>query len=297
MHKEILLKALAVRNGAVVSFSPVLTQCLGCNTAAILLGSEEQARAALFYLVKYMNKDSVPLGNSLPVIRQALLHVNRYPSRAADADTDSRTGKYFLERIVNGFTGLAEISDTQSAACLLGMKSYVSTESHWFMYIKGAEAYQHELQLQKEGVRDPQQAWEVDSDFEAEHDGEADQNEADILGVLDQLNTGEHFQEMLGQDSSRGRNRFGTAQIFKVNGEPVAVPQHVHYRFRGNELARLNFYEWCGIVNVQPADLSDSGELSSRTNAVEWVAAGTSGIPRTCAVRRMELFCLQRGIH
>ena len=117
VHKEILVKALAVRNGAVVSFSPVLTQCLGCNTAAILLGSEEQARAALFYLVKYMNKDSVPLGNSLPVIRQVLLHVNRYPSRAADADTDSRTGKYFLERIVNGFTGLAEISDTQSAAC------------------------------------------------------------------------------------------------------------------------------------------------------------------------------------
>ena len=62
LHKGILLKALAVRNGAVVSFSPVLTQCLGCNTAAILLGSEEQAKAALFYLVKYMNKDSVPLG-------------------------------------------------------------------------------------------------------------------------------------------------------------------------------------------------------------------------------------------
>ena len=56
------------------AFNNTLTQCLG-YTAAYLLGSEEQARAALFYLVKYMNKDSVPLGNSLPVIRQALLHI------------------------------------------------------------------------------------------------------------------------------------------------------------------------------------------------------------------------------
>ena len=143
------------------------------------------------------------------------------------------------------------------------MKSYTSTESHWFMYIKGAEAYQHEMQPQRDGVRDPQQAWEDDSDFENELDGEADGIETDVLEDLDQFDTGGHFEEL---DNSKGRHNFGTAQIFKVNGLPVAVSQHVHYRFRGNELAKLNFYEWCAIVSIQPADLGNSGELNSQTH-------------------------------
>ncbi len=94
-NKTLLMQALAVRNGALVEFSPALTEYLGCNTAAYLLGSEEQARSALFYLVKYMTKDSVALGTSLPVIRQAMKHVNTHESHAADAGSDSRTNNSF----------------------------------------------------------------------------------------------------------------------------------------------------------------------------------------------------------
>jgi hypothetical protein len=159
-----------VRNGAVVEFSPSLTECLGCNTAAYLLGSEEQARAtALFYLVKYMVKDSVSLGNSLPVIREAMKHVNRYESNAGDAGSDSRTSKFFMQRIVNGFTGLAEISDTQCAACLLGMRSMVSTDGHWFAFIKAAAAFQQETHtalVANGSDLNSNTAWGDDSDFE-----------------------------------------------------------------------------------------------------------------------------------
>ena len=244
-QKEVLKKSLEVRNGAVVSFSPVLTQCLGSNTAAYLLGSEEQARSALYYLVKYMNKDSAALSNSLPVIRQALIHVNRNTSRAEDAGTALRTGKFFMERILNGFTGLAEISDTQSAACLLGMKSYISSEQHWFMWIKGATAYQLESQLRQTGEREPVVAWEDDSDFES-HSADEEREEEDILENRDDLQA-----DGAEEQTDRGRGKFGSAQIFRVGDRAVPVAQHVHYRYRGAELSRLNFYEWCAIISIE----------------------------------------------
>ena len=149
---------------------------------------------------------------------------------------------------MNGFTGLAEISDTQSAACLLGMKSYMSTESHWLMFVKGAAAFQHEMQLRREAVHDPQAAWEDDSDFEARSDSSAESSDGDILEGRDEYIEQDIQAEQFAGDGSRGRGRFGRAQIFNVNGRPIPVPQHIHYRFRGNALARLNFYEWCAIL-------------------------------------------------
>ena len=245
-QRKVLKKSLEVRNGAVVSFSPVLTQCLGSNTAAYLLGSEEQARAALFYLVKYMNKDSAALSNSLPVIRQALIHVNRNPSRAEDSGTASRTGKFFMERILNGFTGLAEISDTQSAACLLGMKSYITTEQHWLMWIKGATAYQLELQLRQAGDREPVVAWGDDSDFES-HSADEGRGEEDILENRDEIQAADCAEEQ----AARGRGKYGTAQIFRVGDTVIPVAQYTHYRYRGAELSKLNFYEWCAIISIE----------------------------------------------
>ena len=55
--------------------------------------------------------------------------------------------------------------------------------------------------------------------------------------------------EQFAGDGSRGRGRFGRAQILNVNAMTIPVPQHIQcYRSRGNALARLNFYEWCAIV-------------------------------------------------
>ncbi len=233
------MKALAVRNGAVVEFSPALTECLGCNTAAYLLSSEEQARAALFYLVKYMVKDTVSLGNSLPVIREAMKHVNRYESIAADAGNDSRTSNFFMQRIVNIFTGLAEISDTQCAACLLGMKSSVSTEGYWFAFIKAAAAFQLEAHLTaaaNDSDLNANNAWGDDSDFEdpeanqgAGRTGESNEND-DILENMDE------WADIGARDeitANKGKNRFGRAQIFKFGSNSIPVPQYMHYRYRG----------------------------------------------------------------
>ena len=150
---------------------------------------------------------------------------------------------------MTGFTGLAEISDTQSAACLLGMKSYMSTESHWLRLVKGAAVFQHEMQLRREAVHDPQTAWGNDSEFEARSDSSAESSVGDILEGRDEYIEQDIQAEQFAGDGSRGRGRFGRAQILNVNGRTIPVPQHIQcYRSRGNALARLNFYEWCAIV-------------------------------------------------
>jgi hypothetical protein len=46
------LSALEFRNGIFVDLNPTITAALGCNTANYFMGSLEQARACIHYLVK-----------------------------------------------------------------------------------------------------------------------------------------------------------------------------------------------------------------------------------------------------
>lgn len=59
---DMLVNQLQTRNGSVVEFNDVLSAVYACNTACCLLGSQQQSVSALFYLAKYMTKDSVSLG-------------------------------------------------------------------------------------------------------------------------------------------------------------------------------------------------------------------------------------------
>eukprot|EP00952_Eustigmatos_sp_NYUAD-ZCMA_P010182 41910-Eustigmatos_ZCMA.PRE.1 len=69
-EKALYAEALERRNGSVVPYSPLCTGLLRCSTSAEFLGAGESARAALFYLVKYMIKDAVEPSACLSIIRQ-----------------------------------------------------------------------------------------------------------------------------------------------------------------------------------------------------------------------------------
>ena len=49
-------KSLVGRNGKVVDFNSVLTSVLGCNSNLLLLGSQAQSKAALFYIGSYITR-------------------------------------------------------------------------------------------------------------------------------------------------------------------------------------------------------------------------------------------------
>jgi hypothetical protein len=117
-EKEKIRRAIVNRYESVVEVNDVITSLLASNTAVYLLGSNEQSKSILFYLLKYMTKDSVALANSITVINDTLNHIRRYPSTADDSGTDSRTLKYFLQRVINSLSSSIEVSATQATHLL-----------------------------------------------------------------------------------------------------------------------------------------------------------------------------------
>ena len=142
--KRVVVDVLEKRNGAVVDYSPVATQCLSSNTAAYLLGGLEQSKSILYYLIKYITKDAKKITNSLCIIREAIQQIRKHPSTAKDSHTDSRTGKHLLQVLLNKLNGMTETSDTQAAAGLLGMPAQFGTAKTTYVFIKSALAYVEE---------------------------------------------------------------------------------------------------------------------------------------------------------
>jgi hypothetical protein len=86
-----IAKKLPCRNSNIVMFNPALTSLTGSNTAAYFLGMLEQARGAMFYLVKYLTKDKTELAACLVTLLDARKHISNYPSVAENTGTKSRT--------------------------------------------------------------------------------------------------------------------------------------------------------------------------------------------------------------
>ena len=69
--QERKFEVICSRNGGVVNYSPTASAVLRCNTAAYHLGGNEQAKATLFYLIKYITKDAMTPTTSLSLISYA----------------------------------------------------------------------------------------------------------------------------------------------------------------------------------------------------------------------------------
>jgi hypothetical protein len=119
--------------------------CLRCNSNAQILGAVEQARGSVFYVIKYITKDAIPLVHVVSLAAAARRHIDLYPSVAEDCDTEIRRAKYFVHRMTNSLTGLTEVSISQAAASLMGLKSMSTTTNTVFCFIKGAMRFQDTL--------------------------------------------------------------------------------------------------------------------------------------------------------
>lgn len=98
-----LLSLLKTVNGAVVETSPTALACTASNTAFYFLGTARQARNAIYYLVKYLTKDRTALSDVVAAICDAKVEMVRYPSIAADAGQDERTGDMLSFRAFSFF--------------------------------------------------------------------------------------------------------------------------------------------------------------------------------------------------
>jgi hypothetical protein len=136
------IDSIKSQNCYLVEFSPIGSVCLQCNTNTTTLGASEQARAVLFYLLKYITKDATPLAQAVAMAAAARCHIDVYPSVAEDHHTTDRRAKYFVQRLTNSLIGMTEVLSPQAASSLLGMGSSTSSINTIFCFVRDAIRYQ-----------------------------------------------------------------------------------------------------------------------------------------------------------
>lgn len=116
-------------NRSVVTFSPLITACLRCNSDIQFLGFLCQAKASSYYLVKYVAKEGLKPYNSLALMSTCLKKISVFPSVADDSGTDERTVKHAMQKVVNSINGATEIGAPLAALGLIGMPSNIFSHS------------------------------------------------------------------------------------------------------------------------------------------------------------------------
>ena len=216
------------KNRWVVPFTKALAANIGSNTATYHLGSTEQALAAMEYMLNYMIKDATALTNVVSLLYEARKVTRKHRSQAEDADTEERQATHFLNRIVNNVSSKSEVSITMAAASLLGMSAVMCSHQFEYVYIQPA------IQYVKDNIQSAED--EVPAE-ETTADVELDNDDDDVECDMNHLH--------IPANNTAGK-------IYKVQGKYIAIPQHIHYAFRGKSLDSYCFMEYISIMQVVP---------------------------------------------
>ena len=142
-----LIKQVKKANGNISIHNVLISYCTGSHNNCQVLGSQEQAKGAVFYICPYMGKRKYPLQHSLTLLKEAMDHTKKYPSQADDSGTKERTIKHILQRVLNKINLKMELSDYQVAADLLGMPSIICSEKFTYGNPSADLAYQTHIQM------------------------------------------------------------------------------------------------------------------------------------------------------
>jgi hypothetical protein len=84
------------------------------------LGSEEQAKCNLLYLLKHVTKPSIEITHSLSLINHTRRTIEEHPSVAQGTGTEQRTAMHFINRVANKLSSTVEVSAPFASLAILG---------------------------------------------------------------------------------------------------------------------------------------------------------------------------------
>jgi hypothetical protein len=148
-----LADRLEKANGYIAAYNAATSYCTGSHNNYLLLGSQDQAKSAIYYICPYMGKTKYPLMHSLAVLQLALDHVEKHKSVAADTGSDQRTAKHVLTRVLNQMNLCMEKSDYQAAACLAHLPTHFSGTKNAYGNPTADHAYSTLVQVQEDSQR------------------------------------------------------------------------------------------------------------------------------------------------
>ena len=256
--KEQVVRCMLNRNGMVIETNAVNAALLGCNTNVGILGSDSQAKAGLCYLLKYITKPPAEILESLSLMYNARRTIRDYPSRAEDSGTDHRTGMHFLNRYLNQTSGLHEISSQMAAVAILGMPAELCSHGFFLVFVNAAIAYAQRKEAENPDHESFDEGLEF-ADLTESNDFTANRIAEDCEEMEEDFLRQDEIDEdvepaISGRDDNEhalhGTEAFGTSIVYTTAKGKEAVPQHIHYAFRGPQLFCLSLYEYASLIIV-----------------------------------------------
>ncbi|KAG2106626.1 uncharacterized protein F5147DRAFT_653859 [Suillus discolor] len=122
--------------GHINNFMDLILFLMQCNTDTQFIGSGEAAKAAVFYITKYITKGDVPLYIGLQVLDYATkMHEAKYVD--IEDTSDARMAQNLIMKLVNAMMGRQETSHQQVMSYLVGGGDHYT--SHTFQTFKWFE--------------------------------------------------------------------------------------------------------------------------------------------------------------
>jgi hypothetical protein len=137
----LLTKRPGEQDDIIVPFNPTLTALAGCNTCIVLMGTKSQAEAVMYYVTKYITKNSMPLEACLVPFAEAAKLSKQKSSTAADAGTTERDTKFVLQLFANKHIGTTEISSQMAFNAILGNPAEYTSVQFETVYPWAAVSY------------------------------------------------------------------------------------------------------------------------------------------------------------
>ena len=204
-----------------------------CNTNVEHLGAPAQARAAIYYIAKYMNKDAFMVSTALASITEAISHSEHYASIASDAGTTKRKWCQTIQRWINNMSSRHEVSSQQAAATCLGHTTTTSSELFWVCYSQTAIRYLRSL---------------YPDDFHPVRQYKGCLHEVAPSPFLDIQSV---VEEILDFSDEEIEIETHEELVLDANNKAVTVGQHTHYFYSPPEVRHnVSLYEFTALFDV-----------------------------------------------
>jgi hypothetical protein len=245
-------------NGYVSCHNPILSYCTGAHNNSALLGSDQQAKGAMYYITPYLGKSKNRLLQSLGILRSSLYHTDNFQSVHPDAELETEDGikknpvrsvKRVLQRFVNQSNLHLELSDYQIAASLLDIPNIITTDQYSYLDPDAHMAYRTFVQMEEDA------RWLEDKIFSYINgvtESETPVNCTENPVIADNFVPVRRVYDL--EDIKKGIGYLRTMP-FPVGEDKKKlqklVPVSSFYANRGYDLRNINLVEYCTIIDVK----------------------------------------------
>ena len=226
-------------NSFTVETNLLLAATTMSHTNSAVITGEDPGDMIEEYQEAYMTKNDIALKGACSALLSAIEHLSQYPSRAEDATSTLRIGKYLATRTVNIFSGSHEWSHSLMVYAITGNRSFVSSDTFCYIYPYTFVEY-----------------FRAVDEINVENGDRISSIQATLDNLADMTTSLNNADEQDEQSS-------GT-QMFSIDGKIVFLSQAESYLHRGVHFDNFSPLEFFSIIDILPVPADENVSKSNR---------------------------------